>query len=353
MMVYIFGDLRQLRKFELSRPPISRPQVLSNPRHRPTISPPFSISPSGPIVQPIIIPIPQPVRLGTPPQPLRLNIPPYPQSATIHELPRARSLSSSGSSAYNSSSDSASISSSSSEGHSHDALTIEIGPAFYDDSHIEGPATGSPSSPSSTRYYSFPSKHSLDSKSRILAAEFTPTASFIHPYDPLCDEDFDGARELSPEERQGMAPFDFDLLPKRGYTFPARDRVISAVTTGTIEAPSMAEQDSGNALSGLRYPREVLGRVQHKCTKRDSISADPSQLSTPQNSPCASPRRPVDPVAQFKVIRAVPAFASPFTRVLNPVVTRAQWEIVVRSAGVAGVICWTFVGSLLAIPVSR
>jgi hypothetical protein len=228
MMVYIFGDLRQLRKFELSRPPISRPQALSNPRHRPTISPPFSISPSGPIVQPIIIPIPQPVR----------------QSATIHELPRARSLSSSssGSSAYNSSSDSASISSSSaSEGHSHDALTIEIGPAFYDDSHIEGPATGSPGSPSSMRYYSFPSKHSLDSKSPILAAEFTPTASFIHPYDPLCDEDFDGAHELSPEERQGMAPFDFDLLPKRGYTFPARDRVISVVTTGTIEAPYMVE----------------------------------------------------------------------------------------------------------------
>ncbi|KAI0822284.1 hypothetical protein BC628DRAFT_1327653 [Trametes gibbosa] len=46
----------------------------------------------------------------------------------------------------------------------------------------------------------------------------------------------------------------------------------------------------------------------------------------------------------------VPAFASPLTPVLNPVVTRGQWEIVVRSALIALVTSVTVVGALVAIP---
>jgi hypothetical protein len=149
-----------------------------------------------------------------------------------------------------------------------------------------------------------------------------------------------------------MEPFDFDLLPKRGYTFPARDRASSVVT---MEAPSMVEKDSGDALPGLRNPKDILGRVQHKCNKQNILPDLGKHAPAKKfpDAPSSSLRRPVDPAAQFKVIRAVPAFASPFTRVLNPVVTRAQWEIVVRSAAVAGVICWTVVGCLLAIPVGR
>jgi hypothetical protein len=276
----------------------------------------------------------------------------------ILESPRVRSLSSSstGSSVYSPSlSGSASISSSSaSEGHNHAALTIEISPAFYDEAHVEGPATRSPAS---ARYYTFPSNQSLEIKSGISVAEFTPTASFIHPYDPLCDDDFDGTRELSPEERQGMGLFDFDLLPKRGYTFPPRDKAVSVVTNGTMEAPSMVEKGGGDVLVALRNPKDILGRVQHKCIKQES-STDHEKLSSPTRltnapSPSPSPRPFVDPAAQFKAIKAVPAFASPFTRVLNPVVTRAQWEIVVRSAAVAGIICWTVIGCLLAIPTGR
>src|SRR5579863_4572517 len=40
MMVYIFGDLRQLRKFELSRPRISAPKPLDASSVRPQISSP-------------------------------------------------------------------------------------------------------------------------------------------------------------------------------------------------------------------------------------------------------------------------------------------------------------------------
>ena len=358
-MVYIFGDLRQLRKFELSRPPISRPRALSNPRNRPVISSPFSLSDTGHVFQPAIIPISQPVRHVLLPQPLRLSIPSCPQPAVIHESPRVLSLSSCSSTSSecssSSSSGAASISSSSaSEGHSHAALTIEISPAFYDDSCIEGPATGSPGSPSSVRYHNFPSNRYLDSKSRLSVAEFTPTASFIHPYDPLYDDDFDDVRALDPEGGQCVEPFDFDLLPKRGYTFPQRDRAVSVSTNVTTETPSMVK-DAEDVIVGLKSSKEILGRAQYKCNKHD-VSTNPEKFLPSSRSlhvPSPSPRIPVDPAAQFKVIKAVPAFASPFTRVLNPVVTRAQWEIVVRSAVVAGIICWSIVGSLLAIPVGR
>ncbi|KAF8644547.1 hypothetical protein AX16_008421, partial [Volvariella volvacea WC 439] len=47
--VYVFGDLRQLRKFELSRPPISKPQPLRTSRrfdiNSPPLSPTFPLSP--------------------------------------------------------------------------------------------------------------------------------------------------------------------------------------------------------------------------------------------------------------------------------------------------------------------
>jgi hypothetical protein len=182
-------------------------------------------------------------------------------------------------------------------------------------------------------------------------AEFTPTASFIHPYDPLCGDDFDGERDLSPEERQGMSPFDFDLLPKRGYTFPPRDRSVSAATIA--DTPSMVEKNGADVLAVLTNPKVNLGRMQHKCNKQD-LCADPEKLPSSSrftDLPSPSPRLPVDPAAQFKAINSVPAFGSPFTRILNPVVTRAQWEIVVRSAAIAALICWTFVGCLVAVPV--
>ena len=51
-----------------------------------------------------------------------------------------------------------------------------------------------------------------------------------------------------------------------------------------------------------------------------------------------------------KVYLAVPAFAAPLTPVLNPLVGRAQWEIVVRSAAMAAVISVVVIGGLLGVP---
>ena len=49
----------------------------------------------------------------------------------------------------------------------------------------------------------------------------------------------------------------------------------------------------------------------------------------------------------------VPAFASPLTPVLNPIVTRGQWEIVVRSAIIAFVVSTLIIGGLVAVPETR
>lgn len=353
-MVYVFGDLRQLRKFELSRPPISRPQPLANPRHRPPISSPFAVA-SRPVIQPIILPISQP-RISPLPQAPDLAIP---SAAVVHDSRRARTISASSmSSGYSIVSSSGSSSYNSEE--QHDAtLIIEISPAYFDDINIEGPATGSVNP--AAQYYSFPSPtNARDAKGNLSVEEFTPTASFIHPYDPLCDEDFDATREMSPEERQGMGPFDFDLLPRRDYTFPESSRALSAVIDDA-PTPSMVEKEGGAAaavLAGLRRPRDIISRAQSRCNHNEpgTVVTEPEKRFSRSLTPHVSPARsssPVDPAAQFKRIKSVPAFASPFTRVLNPVVTRAQWEIVVRSALLAGVLCWGFIGALLAVPVRR
>jgi hypothetical protein len=56
--------------------------------------------------------------------------------------------------------------------------------------------------------------------------------------------------------------------------------------------------------------------------------------------------------SQHTRVRRVPAFG-PITRVLSPVVSRAQWEIVVRSAFVSILISLAIVGGLVAIPVGH
>ncbi|KAF8583522.1 hypothetical protein K439DRAFT_1617434 [Ramaria rubella] len=55
---------------------------------------------------------------------------------------------------------------------------------------------------------------------------------------------------------------------------------------------------------------------------------------------------------RFRTVTAVPAFG-PLTRVLEPVVSRGQWEIVVRSALVAALGAWIVVGALVALPEVR
>jgi hypothetical protein len=333
MVLYIFGDLRQLRKFELARPPISRPRAMSNPQHLPVVTPSFTRTASGPvttgpITQPLTVSVSQSAPESIPYQPGHLD-----SQATVNdETTRARtpSSSSAGSSLHTTSSGSGSeyISSSSAAEQGNPAeLIIEVSSVVYDDFPDERPL----SRPQTPAQLSIP--------------EFIKTASFKHPYDPLCDDDFDGMHELSPEERQDMEPFDFDLLPKRGYTFPQKDRAASVVANDTMEAPSIAKKNGGDAIAELRSTKDTW--------RPEGNNHDPS--TDPEKSadaPSPSLRRPVDATAHFKAVNAVPIFAS-VTPVWSTVVARAQWEIVVRSAAVAGLICWIVIGCLLAVPDSR
>ena len=55
--------------------------------------------------------------------------------------------------------------------------------------------------------------------------------------------------------------------------------------------------------------------------------------------------------ARWKRALSVPAFRSPLTKILSPVVTRAQWEIVIRSGVLSFVISFTVTAALVAVPV--
>ncbi|OJT15262.1 hypothetical protein TRAPUB_8184 [Trametes pubescens] len=79
-----------------------------------------------------------------------------------------------------------------------------------------------------------------------------------------------------------------------------------------------------------------------------------STITTTINSTIVA-RPPTKATWQARVRRMlqVPAFASPLTPVLNPVVTRGQWEIVVRSAFIALVVSAVVIGALVAVPETR
>ena len=54
---------------------------------------------------------------------------------------------------------------------------------------------------------------------------------------------------------------------------------------------------------------------------------------------------------RWKRALSVPAFRSPLTKILSPIVTRAQWEVVVKSAAIAFVASFIVVAILVAVPV--
>ena len=55
--------------------------------------------------------------------------------------------------------------------------------------------------------------------------------------------------------------------------------------------------------------------------------------------------------ARWRRVLSVPAFRSPLTKILSPVVTRAQWEVVTRSAILAFVTSFIVVALFVAVPV--
>ena len=336
LAVYLMGDVRQLRKFELARPPISKPQLLNTLRQRPVISFPIS----GPITP--IVPITQPPRLSI--------VPPPPAHVHVTQSLSHVSISSFSSSIVSSSGSSADMG-------VEDA--IHISPAYFDEEQVEGPAI-SPATPDAT--FTFP-KRSYD-ESGSLANSFANTASFIHPFNPLVNNDYDSYNgpKPRPEDHQPISAFDFDALPPRMFTTPASS--MPALMPLQPQHDIFIEPEVENHPKTKRSARTFIERLQSKCnvnkwqvvvggTPNNDINSSPTDLYTPQQ-----PRRRVQKSeamvrAQFKLVKAVPAFASPLTRILSPIVVRGQWEIVIRSAFIALLVSWIILGSLLAVPVVK
>ena len=415
--VYIFGDLRQLRKFELSRPSISKPQPLPAFK-RPSIS-------SRPLSTNSILPIQH--------LPKRSTTSRYSYNNLDHHHHNTHNLHREPSNSSNKSHISETIS------HSEEDCNIQISPAYYDgDDTVDGPISSCAYQPDWD--YHFPPNGMESGNSTPLESSFTATASFILPYELSDDEEDYGAERQSRSAhiRPYKPPFDFDSLPRKpNYKATAtpqphsyfphhenyRDLTPATPLPAAFRNPTSFVQHSAipPEASG---PRGFLERMQEKCNipkwrlqtgfleSEESISKKmnlerPTQAYThchhkrmaedalsspnlvlekhlPELSASSSAIPSPTPRARlstnipstdskdkdkkdsddddnldvetkvrkrFRLINAVPAFAVPLTRVLSPVIVRAQWEIVVRSAIIAFLISWVVVGSFLAVPV--
>ncbi|KAI0058275.1 hypothetical protein BV25DRAFT_1291788 [Artomyces pyxidatus] len=358
MMVYVFGDLRQLRKFELARPAISAPQPL--PSTRPSISSPVvvyksaSSSPSSsadfilpyaythPRTAPLPYPPPSPTlyrpsKDGKPvPPTLSITIP-----APAHVArPRSGSPHSSLSTPYGGSSSSSCSTESLPPRHAHE---ITVSPAYYDpDPAPEGPATRTgPDAlplPLHERAYIPPG---YDAHTPECRSSRTCTAAFIRAFD--YDNGSVSAFDAGKSELGHGDGFDFDALPVRAGACSC------ALQTPAL-ASSIALPDS--ALDTTPGVKGALGRAQYKCNRVELNEKEKGPEDERERERLVRRRDDSAIASEHQRVRGVPAFG-PLTRVLSPVVTRAQWEIVVRSAALSFAISLAVIGCLVAAPVGR
>ena len=289
--IYVFGDFRQLRKYELARP------VAPSPEPQPLPSDESFIVAQNVVMPPIPLVPPTPVQCGP--------------SRSLHRFPSIASVST----------DQDTISS---------RYPCEPAMAILDiSSEIssvldDGIPTMVAPSPREAEGYT-----ESDCNESIL---YNTTASFIHPYEARDDPnslDSNGP----PEDLQRIDSFDFNALPPK-VREPGTQKA-SIIPAAVI------------ARLGALYLHST-GCVQDKVTHsaRSSFGS-----SFPDLSPSCSMDDPEKQIrSRFRKIMSVPAFAVPWTPVLSPVIRRGQWEIVTRSMCCAFLISWIIAGSLVAIP---
>lgn len=386
--VYIFGDLRQLRKFELARPVAPKAR---NPNSFPRF-------PSQPIPLP-----PSPTAAYGRSHRHRQRRPGSPVS--ISEFSDATM------SIY-----------------SREPKPFPMVPGYIETNPIEGPST----CPILLEYCN-PENDAEWLRQQELQREqerkmdleprspdsFTSTATFIAPFRSPSTTDISGywdseeilsmnarwyrVRAMEDLEklgceaarRQPLAGFDFDGLPPA----PLKPAKAPSMRSGTTETPwddtapnQNPETDVEQGRSGWddeersrwQWLLDFIDRIQTRCSLKKwgptpgaegsgpvFLGGVPPYLPTSKSSTrklrsqATSKSKSTLSISTYataetatttrvkkrsRLINAVPAFAVPLTRVLNPIIVRGQWEIVVRSAGFAFMISWVVCGSLLAVP---
>ncbi|PCH40077.1 hypothetical protein WOLCODRAFT_98221 [Wolfiporia cocos MD-104 SS10] len=326
MMIYVFGDLRQLRSFELVRPPISDPQPIPSP----SASASSLFQPRSPSTAPRIptftqfIPFRRTPRRSIPPisPPMSVTLPPYvgdgraemteksavcspklhivtprvldsrlleessirpPQRAvtrtsrrsgtTERGVSRVSSLVSISDAEYTDDEDSAHDSGYEDDEQQRPAPRIEISDAFYDEHPSpEGPATASFPGPGLRNVPLWPDYEGNDEE------ELNATAAFIHPFtyeDALNDKEGELSIDLEAQTgrgaaaRQPVGPFNFDALPLRRPRFanPGKHRG-STSTSG--RGDQLVHKRSRLSMKSLS-PRSVMGLWQTKCSPENVV----------------------------------------------------------------------------------
>lgn len=368
-MVYVFGDLRQLRKFELARPAISKPLPV-------------------PAVNNTAMPVPRPPEPSKSPNVLISTHydehydPAHFSSTSLRSARYSHSIQGSSDSLSSECSDTEP-----SESSEDSSSSIEVSPAYFDDAPApEGPATAtglhrSRYGPTHSSITFPPMIHTLEHMNPVvspaplqhrLSSEnvrnsaavephngedcFGPSAAFIRH-----EVDLDTEQKGQSENER----FDFDLLPKSGGVRAIRAdnvRLASNITspvviTGVGHTPVKTEKTS-LSISPLT---SAIARQQYKCkrvyppplTLGSQVSSlhFPDACSPSPTSTHPSPRSPRSPLSFMipSFTAGVPAFQAPMTRVHSPVVIRAQWEVVVRSGILALIVAVTFVAIFVGV----
>jgi len=165
-------------------------------------------------------------------------------------------------------------------------------------------------------------------------------------------------RSTMPEEKQTLAPFDFDALPPRKHS-------LKPTLPPSLDGFSDVEAQRPPEPSFL--PARIIARFQSRCNIENwrlqtgylekepyspTTTVFPSSPSLTHHSRPSSIGTETKVKKRFRIMLSVPAFAVPLTRVLSPVIVRGQWDIIVRSSMLAFFVSWVIVGSLLALPVT-
>ena len=183
----------------------------------------------------------------------------------------------------------------------------------------------------------------------------------------------------STKDSDQLGTFDFDALPTlQAVASPAATTVQRRPRYRTCDAsppPPLGDEasppESGRQGGPLKtwlvdIPKAVIRRTQGGCTAAKevmnntlsrSVATIPRPLSLHPVSDAKEKgkldvKRAKDGWrVRWRRVLSVPAFKSPLTKILSPVVTRAQWEVVTRSGILAFMISSVIVGVLVAIPV--